>query len=340
MRRSIRAAVRGAISAIVVVVMVAVGGAAAASTTDEVLIAANGYRSTGLIFDQTLANEAQAWADKMSGATHSGYARQGWSIAEVVAWAPSGNVNSWDIALAWSNSPSHNAIMRSTAYTHAGAGYSIRGGWVMILGYSTPAPGWAAPAPAPGVVAGAIVAKDATGAGVNGVVAFTRAGSCSAAGTGVWRGTTATSRWSNGGYGVSLAPGAYCTTTEGVPSGGYGLPDPVETVVTSPGPVWITLWIPKLVSGAIVAKDSAGVGINGVTSLTRAGPCAAPGAGVWRSTTATNRWSTGGYGVSLRTGVYCSTVEGVPAGYVVPAPVETAVTSPGPIWVTLWVGKS
>jgi hypothetical protein len=192
-------------------------------------------------------------------------------------------------------------------------------------------------------VTGAVVAKDANGAGIDGVTVLLQEGTCATDGAGVWQNTTATSKWSTGGFGISLIPGTYCATVQDVPAG-FTAPEPMTVGVTTPSPVWITVWIPGQatvpVTGAVVAKDANGVGLNGVKVFLQEGACDTDGAGVWLNTTATSRWSVGGFGISLNTGTYCATVQDVPAGYTAPAPVTVTLSAPSPAWITVWIPKA
>lgn len=136
-----------AVTAVIAAVLVTFGGgvgAAHASMQSDVVTAVNGQRGSALIWDGTLASAAQSHADRMTGANHSGYSRSGWIVAENVAWAPGSDA--WAVVAAWAASPGHAANMRGTQYTHAGAGYSPNGGWVLIVGAPVPV---AAPAPPP-----------------------------------------------------------------------------------------------------------------------------------------------------------------------------------------------
>lgn len=193
-----------------------------------------------------------------------------------------------------------------------------------------------------GPVAGAVVAKDAAGNGVDGVTALIQRGSCATPGASVWLNTTASSPSAIGGFGVSLSPDNYCVTVQAVPSS-YRVPGP-QDVTISADKRWITIWLARdpsylePVSGAVVAKDSAGDGINDVTALIQRGSCASPGASVWQNTTATSRWSAGGFGISLDPGAYCVTTQSVPATYSKPAP-QNATLSIDARWITLWLPR-
>ena len=149
MRKTAASAFIGVIAAIMLV-FGGIAPAQAASTppgaAGDILRALN----RGLIWDSTLAAVAQAHANTMTGADHSGYTRAGWATGENVAWAPDGNLDAWDIVAAWDASPKHHAIQRNSLYTYAGAGVGDTGGWVLILGAPAPAPSpEPAPAPAP-----------------------------------------------------------------------------------------------------------------------------------------------------------------------------------------------
>ena len=92
-------------------------------------------------------------------------------------------------------------------------------------------------------------------------------------------------------------------------------------------------------TGAVAAKNSVGVGVDGVKVVIQKGTCGSNGTAVWESTTATTQWASGAFGISLAPGTYCATATNVPASYLVPAPVTFAATAPGPVWVTLWLSN-
>ena len=142
-----RTTVKAAATLIVTAILVAFAGVAGASASvqTDLITAVNQKRAgTQLIWDVTLAAAAQTHADKITSATHSGYARTGWITAENVAWAPNSDANT--VVNAWAASPGHSANQLGSQYTHAGAGYSPAGGWVLILGAAVEAP---TPTPVP-----------------------------------------------------------------------------------------------------------------------------------------------------------------------------------------------
>ncbi|WP_157811286.1 hypothetical protein [Microbacterium lacus] len=158
-------------------------------------------------------------------------------------------------------------------------------------------------------------------------------------GAAVWRTTTTNRPDAYGAFGIGLAPGSYCVLTQAAPAP-YSITAPVIFTMEARAGNWVTVWLPgppPVVSGALVAKDITGGGVNGVTALIEQGTCASPAAAVWENTTATSRWSTGGFGISLETGTYCARATDVPFGFDAPAPVDFTVSTPGPIWVTLWL---
>ena len=225
------------------------------------------------------------------------------------------------------------------------AGYTAPAPFDVVVAAPSPAwitvwvPGSAPVEPTP--VTGAVVAKDGAGNGLAGVKVLLQEGTCATDGPGVWENTTATN-----GFGISLLSGTYCVTTSTVPAG-YTAPAPFDVTVASPSPTWITVWVPGAapveptpVTGAVVAKDAAGNGLDGVKVLLQEGTCATDGPGVWENTTATSVWSTGGFGISLLPGTYCATALTVPAGYTAPAPVDVTVAAPSPAWITVWVPTS
>lgn len=190
------------------------------------------------------------------------------------------------------------------------------------------------PATAATIGTGAVSIKGPSSELVPGTSVEIRIGTCT--GGAVWRTTTGNTPSAYGAFGIGLEPGSYCIVTLGVPAP-YGMPANTLFQMGSGSGNWFTVWLPGPISGAVVAKDSVGNGINGVTAFIRSGSCASPGGGVWQNTTASNRWSDGGFGISLTPGVYCTSITGVPWDYSIPAPVETIVTAPGPIWITLWI---
>ncbi|WP_146069422.1 hypothetical protein [Cryobacterium sp. Y11] len=210
---------------------------------------------------------------------------------------------------------------------------------LMIVGLLSVALGWSASsgAFAAQIGTGAVSVKGPSSELVPGTTVEIRQGNCS--GPAVWRTITGSAPAAYGAFGIGLAAGQYCILTLAVPSL-YAVPA-TSLVEMKEGPGnWFTVWLPGPVSGALVAKDAGGNGVNGLSALIQEGPCAAPGGGVWQNTTATSRWSSGGFGISLKPGTYCSTAQSVPAGYDYPAPVETVVSAPGPVWITMWLAAT
>ncbi|TFB98006.1 MULTISPECIES: hypothetical protein [unclassified Cryobacterium] len=192
----------------------------------------------------------------------------------------------------------------------------------------------AAPAQAASIGTGAVSIKGQSSELVPGTTVEIRQGDCS--GAPVWRTTTGSTPSAYGAFGIGLTPGAYCIVTLSVPAP-YGMPANTTFQMGSGTGNWVTVWLPGPLSGAVVAKNSLGYGINGVTAFIRQGSCASPGQGVWQNVTATNQWSSGGFGISLLPGTYCTSVTDVPWDYSTPQPVETVVSAPGPIWITIWL---
>lgn len=195
----------------------------------------------------------------------------------------------------------------------------------------------ATPALAAGIGTGAVSIKGPGSELVPGTTVEIRQDTCT--GAPVWHTTTTSRPDAYGAFGIGLAPGNYCVVTLAVPAP-YDLPANVTfTMEQRPGN-WVTVWLPgppPIVTGAVVAKDESGAGVNGVTTFIAQGACGTGGPGVWRNTTATSQWSTGGFGISLPAGTYCATAEGVPAGYRAPAPATVLVAAPSPTWITIWV---
>lgn len=188
---------------------------------------------------------------------------------------------------------------------------------------------------APKMGTGAVSIKGLNSELVPGTTVEIRQGDC--AGPAVWRTTTGSTPSAYGAFGIGLAPGPYCIVTLAVPAP-YGMPSEATLFHMGAGAGnWVTVWLLGPISGALVAKDAQGSGINGVTALIRQGSCASQGPGVWQNTTATNRWSSGGFGISLNPGTYCTTIVQVPNGYSIPAPTDVIVTTPGPLWITAWI---
>ena len=183
---------------------------------------------------------------------------------------------------------------------------------------------------------GAISVKGSNFELIPGATIEIRKSSCD--GAPVWRTTTGATPTAYGAFGISLPNGPYCIVTLSVPPQ-YGTTPPFMVDVKPEPGNWFTVWLPRVVTGALVAKNSAGVGVNGVTALIREGSCNAPGREVWKNVTATGHWSSGGFGISLPPGAYCATVVDFPAQFRAPAPVDVLVTAPGPIWVTLWMSS-
>ena len=156
--------------------------------------------------------------------------------------------------------------------------------------------------------------------------------------------TTGSTPSSDGAFGIGLAPGSYCILTLSAPAP-YSVAAPVLFEMQARPGNWVTVWlpgpppvvVPAQVSGALVAKDPQGNGINNVTTLIEQGSCAAPTRGVWQATTATNRWSSGGFGITLSVGLHCVTPLYVPGAHRYPIPFEVTVSTPGPVWVTMWL---
>ncbi|MEB0286817.1 hypothetical protein QN355_09675 [Cryobacterium sp. 10S3] len=194
----------------------------------------------------------------------------------------------------------------------------------------------AAPAQAASIGTGAVSIKGQSSELVPGATVEIRQGDCS--GPAVWRTTTGNTPSAYGAFGIGLAPGAYCVVTLSVPAP-YGMPANTPFQMGSGTGNWVTVWLPGPLAGAVVAKNSLGYGINGVTAFIRQGSCASAGQGVWQNITATNQWSSGGFGISLLPGTYCTSVLDVPWDYSAPQPVETVVSAPGPIWITIWLAS-
>jgi hypothetical protein len=181
---------------------------------------------------------------------------------------------------------------------------------------------------------GAVAVKGPGSELIPGATIEIRAGDCS--GAPVWRTTTGNASNAYGAFGIALAPGQYCAVTLAAPAP-YGVAGNVVFQVEQRSGNWVTVWLPGPVNGALAAKNGNSGAINGVVALIRTGTCAAGGTGVWQNTTATGLWASGGFGISLLPGNYCATALSVPAAYTVPAPVDVVVTSPGPVWITLWL---
>lgn len=194
-----------------------------------------------------------------------------------------------------------------------------------------------APAVAAGIGTGAVSVKGPGSELVPGTTIEIRKDTCT--GSPVWLTTTTSRPDAYGAFGIGLAPGDYCVVTLAAPAPYERAANVSFTMEQRPGN-WVTVWLPgppPVVTGAVVAKDSTGAGINGVTAFISQGPCGSAGAGVWRNTTATSQWSTGGFGISLPAGDYCTTTEGVPEGYQGPTPTTVTVTAPSPTWITIWL---
>lgn len=160
-------------------------------------------------------------------------------------------------------------------------------------------------------------------------------------GPAVWHTVTQSRPDAYGAFGIGLEPGKYCVVTLAAPAPYDRAANVVFTMEARPAN-WVTVWLPgppPVVGGALVAKDESGSGVNGVTAYISRGACGGGGAGVWENTTASSRWSTGGFGISLSTGTYCATATYVPPGISQPTPVTVEVTAPGPAWITLWVTR-
>lgn len=189
---------------------------------------------------------------------------------------------------------------------------------------------------------GAVSIKGPSSELVPGTSVEIREGTCD--GPAVWRTTTGSTPSAYGAFGIGLAPGSYCILTLSAPAP-YSVAAPVLFEMQARPGNWVTVWlpgpppvvVPAQVSGALVAKDPQGNGINNVTALIEEGSCAAPTRGVWQATTATNRWSSGGFGITLSVGLHCVTPLYVPTAYRYPIPFEVTVSTPGPVWVTMWL---
>jgi hypothetical protein len=213
-------------------------------------------------------------------------------------------------------------------------GYS--GGWVDSPGVYVPNP-TSSPTPSPKPLGtGAVSIKGPSSELLPGVTVEIRKNNCS--GQAVWRTTTTDRPDAYGAFGIGLEQGSYCIKTLSVPHP-YSIPADVTFNMESRPANWVTVWVPGpvMVTGALVAKDSNGTPINGVTAYLREGSCNQQGRGVWQNTTAANRWAEGGFGVTLAAGVHCVSTLSVPSGYQTPAPYQINVTAPSPYWITTWV---
>ncbi|WP_157811285.1 hypothetical protein [Microbacterium lacus] len=196
--------------------------------------------------------------------------------------------------------------------------------------------------PTPAVLGtGAVSIKGPSSELLPGVTVEIRKNTCS--GPAVWYTTTTDRADAYGAFGIGLQPGQYCIKTLNVPAP-YWIPADVMFTMEERPANWVTVWVPgpivrPIVTGALVAKDANGNGVNGVTALIQEGPCGVGGPGVWQNTTASSRWASGGFGISLATGTHCVTTQGVPAGYRIPAPVQIDVVAPSPMWITVWVAS-
>ncbi|WP_225310192.1 excalibur calcium-binding domain-containing protein [Microbacterium testaceum] len=194
-----------------------------------------------------------------------------------------------------------------------------------------------APAPGPKPLGtGAVSIKGPSSELLPGVTVEIRKNNCD--GQAVWRTTTTDRPDAYGAFGIGLEQGTYCIKTLAVPSP-YSVPADVTFTMEARFANWVTVWVPGpvMVTGALVAKNSSGTPINGVTAYIREGSCAEQGRGVWQNTTAANRWAEGGFGISLSTGVHCVSTLAVPSGYQIPGPYQIEVTAPSPYWITTWV---
>jgi hypothetical protein len=197
------------------------------------------------------------------------------------------------------------------------------------------------PASADALGTGAVSVKGPSSELIPGATIEIRAGDC--AGGAVWRTTTGNTPNAYGAFAISLAPGPYCVVTLAAPAP-YSVADNVVFQMEQRAGNWVTVWLPgpapaaPPVNGALVAKDAYSGGVDGVVALIQQGTCASNGPGVWQNTTATDQWSSGGFGISLTPGNYCAKALSVPANYALPAPVDVVVSAPGPAWITLWLG--
>lgn len=202
----------------------------------------------------------------------------------------------------------------------------------------TPAAGRpAAPVASPAPLGtGAVSIKGPSSELLPGVTVEIRKDSCS--GQAVWLTTTTDRSDAYGAFGIGLEAGNYCIRTLSVPYP-YAVPNDVTFTMEARPANWVTVWVPgpSTVTGALVAKDSRGVPINGVTAYIREGPCSESGRGVWQATTASNRWAEGGFGITLVTEIHCVSTLAVPAGYQIPAPYQIDVHGASPYWITTWV---
>ena len=241
------------------------------------------------------------------------------------------------VVAAWRASAGHYANLIGD-YTDIGIGISFASNGTAyytqnFAKYSSSAQ---AAARAPAMGTGAVSVKGPASELIPGATIEIRKNDCS--GGAVWRTTTTSNPNAYGAFGISLEVGTYCVVTLSAPGLYDRAPDFLFTMKAKAGN-WFTAWLPGAVTGAVVAKDQDSNGVNGFTALTRMGTCDSPGAGVWQNTTSSNRWSTGGYGIALKAGTYCTTVVSTPVGYSTPAPIQSVVTAPGPIWITLWTAR-
>lgn len=193
------------------------------------------------------------------------------------------------------------------------------------------------PASAAVIGTGAVSIKGPSSELIPGTTVEIRENNCT--GAPVWRTTTGRTSNAFGAFGIGLAPGVYCVVTLAAPAP-YAVAANVMFTMQARAGNWVTVWLPGPISGALVAKDSIGAGIDGVTAFIREGDCLGGGAGVWQNTTATGPWSSGGFGISLLPGRYCVTALSVPAGYEYPQPQQVDVAGPAPIWITMWVADA
>lgn len=257
-------------------------------------------------------------------------------------WVPEPSVYQYDwyrngaLITSPRNAPAGSYVVQDT---DIGATITVRV-TASVPGYtdgSVDSPGVYVPGPVPGAIGtGAVSIKGPSSELLPGVTVEIRENRCD--GRVVWRTTTTDQPDAYGAFGIGLEPGSYCIKTVSVPYP-YAVPTEVTFTMEARPANWVTVWVPGpvMVTGALVAKNSEGMPLNGVTAFIREGPCSQQGRGVWQNTTAANRWAEGGFGVTLATGVHCVSTLSVPFGYRVPVAYQIDVTAPSPYWLTTWV---
>lgn len=342
-RRLTRAIISLAAMLAVVGVLIPAPAMATGGPAGEVFALTNAEHANAglpaLISDPALDAAAAGWAQYLASTCTFEHSTAQWRSARVAVYGwgatgeniAAGQPKAGSVVTAWMNSSGHKANSLNAQYRGLGVGYATGSCYQT---YSMQVFGIGTPVASAGT--GAVSVKGPGSELVPDTTIEIRKNTC--AGPAVWYSVTPSRPDAYGAFGITLEPGQYCALTLAAPAPYRPAASVMFTMEARPSN-WVTVWLPGPVPGALVAKDETGAGVDGVNAYISQGACGSGGGGVWLNTTATSRWSTGGFGISLPPGQYCATAVSVPDGYTFPNSATVTVSASGPAWFTLWTTK-